>query len=485
MSATPQELVSQYYSLADQLSRWSVGKFLASVVIDSHPNPKRFGEVIEPWQQEIVTPKIAALEGLVGIREYTGPRSFLTVLPRGHDKSSLEGRLLAWALCYAPRRMEVALCAADRDQAALVTRAMQVEADLNPWYGKKLDFQRNAVIGPSGQVDILPADAGSAFGGRYNLIIIDEVTHWKNDKFWGAVVSGRAKIPGSMLVVVTNAGIKGSWQDELLYQQAKKDPDEWVLFERPGKLASWMTAERVAKDRALLPPILARRVFDNEWVDPAEETGYLSYAEVQACLTDEVRTVPSGAQCVLAVDYGATKDRTAFAVTYQDGQEVVRVPYLETMQGSPGRPVEIEKVEARIIELVKRFSPKKIFVDPHQMEGTIQKLVKIYPVERVLFRGGAFNCDIATNLRKLIINRKILWNPMVGTEFAKELVALVTKITPHGYRFENISGRHDDQAFAVAVAALESVKRPYVKPPISAAPEITVRITSPTALFGR
>lgn len=475
------ELLQQYYATCDLMSRGSCGKFLDRVVINSYPEPKPFGDVIDPWQREILAPKVHALEGLVGLREYSGPRSFLTVLPRGHDKSSLEGRILSWSLCYSPRRMEVALCAADRDQAALLTRAMEDEARLNPWFKDKLEFQRTKVVGPNGIVDIIPADATSAYGGRYNLIICDEVAHWKNDSLWSAIVSGREKVPGSLLVIITNAGLRGSWQENLILRNAQRDPNEWRLFSRVGKLASWMSDERWEKMRQLLPPIVARRVLDNEWVDPAEETGYLKLSEITACLTPSVVPVPRGAQCVAAVDYGATRDRTALVVGYQDAHGVVQVAELTTMQGSPGRPVAIAEVEKWITDSRARYNWRVCYVDPHQMESTLQKMPFL---ERVAFRGGKFNCEIATNLRSLILNRKLQWHPGHGTDFAGELQALMTKVTEHGYRFENAPGKHDDQAFAVAVMAMEAVKRPYHLPaPVTS--ELQVNFTSPTTLFGR
>ena len=479
------EKLDLYYHICDQQSKKSVGCFLDRTVINSYPQPRPFGEIAETWQREIVRPKIAALEGMVGLRDYTGPRSFLTVLPRGHDKSSLEARMLSWALCYSPRRIEAALCATDRDQAALVTRAMQDEANLNPWYGPKLDFQRNKVVGPCGIVDILPADAAGAYGGRYNLIIADELGWWRNDQMWTAIASGREKVPGSILVVVSNAGVIDSWQDRLVHQVAIKDPNEWVLFERQGKLASWMTDERWAKSRALLPPIMARRVLDNEWVSSSEDSGYLSYAEVQACLNDNLRPIPPGAQCVASIDYGAVNDRTAMTIVYQDENGIIQVPILECIQGHPGHPVQLADVEAWIESTYKTYRWKVCYVDPHQTEGTIQKFQKLgYPIERVDFRGGAFNCDIATNLRTLIINRKISWHPAIGKDFASELIGLVTKITPHGYRFENASGKHDDQAFAVSVAAIEAVKRPYIQP-ITYVPKIDLDVGNPMDLFGK
>lgn len=479
--------MEEYYSLCDRLSSESPENFLSFCVINSHPEPKRFGDIIEPWQKEIVIPKAAALAGLMGLREYHGPRSFLTVLPRGHDKSSLEGRFASCALVYSKTRIEGYLCAADRDQGALLLRAMQDEANLNPWYGKQLDFQRNRVIGPRGTLEVVPADAKSAYGFRGNLYIMDEITHWKSSDLWEAVVSGREKVPGSLLICITNAGLKGSWQERLLLDVAKADPEEWVVFDRPGHLASWMTADRIAKVRALLPDLVARRVLDNEWIDESEDSGYLRVEDIRACVQESVSVTGfrvGGAQYVAAVDYGATNDRTAMCLLYQDEAGIVTVARMDTLQGSPGAPAPIVDVERWMYEVNQQYRPLFV-VDPHQMEGSIQKLQYVANVKRIEWRGGATNTDIAMNLRNLVVNKRIRWNPRHGVNLADELAGLVVKITPHGYRFDHRHGKHDDQAFALAAAAYEAVQRPYHKMLTGRAPELLARVTSPISLFGR
>lgn len=471
------------------MSRDSCGKFLDRTLINSHPDPRPFGDIADPWQRELAAAKAAALEGICGVRSYEGPRSFLTILPRGHDKSSLEARLIAWALVYSRRKIEGYLCATDRDQAALVLKALQDEKELNPWWGNRIDLTSKRVSGPGGSVEVVPADAASAYGFRGNLYIMDEVTHWKNDHLWTAVVSGREKVPGSLLICITNAGVLGSWQDQLLRQVALKDPAEWSYYAPTGHLASWMTAERMAKLREQIPPLQAKRVLDNIWIDPAEELGYLTLDQIRACedeALDPLGNYVPGAQYVAAVDYGATNDRTALVIGYQGKDSVVRISRIVTIQGKPGAPVPVDDVEKWAREMHEVYKFRKIIFDPHQMEGTIQRLEKQgFPVERVAFRGGAFNTDIAMNLRSLVVNRKIKWHPRQGLNFSGELASLITKVTPSGYKFDHTSGKHDDQAFAVAVMALEAVKRPFVAPAVGPAEPLSWAVTQGSSLFGR
>jgi len=453
--------------LYDAYSRLSVGFFLDSVVIDSSPEPQRFGDIADPWQRELVAPKIQALDGFAGLADYSGPLSFLSVLARGHDKSSLEGRLLSWALVYSQKPVNGYLIAADLDQAALITEAMKREAELNPWYGDRLNFKRNLVTGPSGTVKVLPADAASAYGLRGNLYVCDEVTHWKKQDMWTAIVSGREKKPGSLLIVISNAGILGSWQDQYIRQVALRNPQEWRIFERQGNLASWMTEERRALLRQQLPELEAARLLDNIWVDASLASGFLVPADIEACEDPTIPAVPvrnPRYQYIAAADYGRVKDRTALVLLHEDENKQIVADQVLVYTPEPGRPVPVSMVDQWLDRVWDEFRPRKIIVDPYQLEGTIQRLeTKGRPIERWSTRGGGGNMDLAMCLRGLIANRNIRWR---DRETTQELRGLVTKLTSYGFRFDHTSGTHDDRAVAMAMAAFYASKFPAFKEPV-------------------
>lgn len=463
------EKLEIHYELARRKSAKSAREFLNYSVINSSPEPRLFSSVADPWQWEMMGPKIEALEGLEGLRDYQGPRSFLTVLPRGHDKSSAEGRLASHALCFSKRKIEGYLCAADGDQGELLLRAMQDEAKLNPWYAEKLDFKRGEVVGPMGRLEVVPADAGSAYGFRGNLFIMDEITHWKNDKMWGAIVSGRHKRPDSLLVCITNAGTLGSWQDVFVRQVAYRSPEKWCVFERPGSLASWLTPESIAETAASLPEPMVRRLLQNEWIDPAEDSGYLTGPAVDACEDESVPFVGvpiRGAQYVCSVDYGETKDRCVVTILYKDRGGEVKIAEMNVWRGSPQSPVQVEEVENWVLQRNKSFRYRMLVADPHQMVGSLQKWEKAgIPVKKFSPRGGAANLELATNLRTLVFNGKLKYNPRHGYHLSDELKHLVVKMTPAGWRMDHKVSFHDDQAVSIGMGALEAVKLNFILPP--------------------
>src|SRR5262249_37640242 len=153
---------------------------------------------------------------VAGIRRgYQGPVSFWYTLGRGHDKTSSIGRLMNWLLAFSRRRLNMAVAAADADQAGLIVESMEAELNHNPWLKARINVRRQRVYGPGGVLKVLAANAPTTWGLNCDLVIVDELTHWQNNALWNVLWSGRAKRPGSIFIVITNAGTKGSWQAEL------------------------------------------------------------------------------------------------------------------------------------------------------------------------------------------------------------------------------------------------------------------------------
>lgn len=481
-------------AVADRLlahySRESLRYYLQHVMIASEPEAGPFGQIAEKWQRDLLRAKIPAIEFVAGLNpsyfdvynpdaETNKPLSFMTILPRGHDKSSLEGRLTSWLLIASKKYVPAYIVASDRDQGRLILQAMEHEARLNPWLYKQLTFTKDRVDGPTGFVEVLPADAGSAYGLRGRFYIFDEWTHWKNEAMSTAVLSGSEKVPGTVVVILSNAGLLGSWQhNQRLVAETDRD---WVLFDKPGQLASWMSAARVAKKARLLPPMEARRVYGNKWIDPASESGYLLPPEIDGCvalsnalgLMMRMRREPGVSNYVAACDYGARKDRTVCVVVHMAKDGTVVVDRMDVFQGSPAAPVHPGVVATWCAEVNAAFGPRVFVIDPHELEGTIMDLERSgYRVKRFTGRGGQDNMEMAVHLRSLIVNQKLLWYPRAGwqkvvnkvtnreeeQDFTSELRGLVVVKKQYGWRFDHESNAHDDKAVAVGMAALAAVE---------------------------
>lgn len=391
----------------------SVVSYFANTTIDSDPEPRRWCELWEPWQATLIRPLAPALEDIAGVRTgYTGPRNFWFTLPRGHDKTSFIARCCNWLCRYSRRPLMGAAAASTRDQASLLFKSMEAERRLNPWFGDSLETFRRSVKGPGGEVEVLSSDAGAASGRKDDFQICDEITYWENRDLYDVLRSGAFKRPRSIFVVITNAGIRGTWQWDLL-QQAKASSG-WHVYESPLRrmMASWMTPEKVEQVRKELAPGFARRVIDNEWIDQTERPA-IERAEIEQCYGDCLWSRPgvsagggSGLHYI-GVDFGRTRNKTViWVVEKQITQSGARYPTrsIRVLDGVPFAEQE------RIIRQMITPQTAGVYLDKGaQGWTTCENLEKSFP--RVCFGHfltGNFRAEIALRFIETFKERTIV-----------------------------------------------------------------------------
>jgi hypothetical protein len=469
-----QPSLAEFHQLLAYGSRLSLRFFLDNVVINSTPEPRAWKTIREPWQDEVLAPKLPAFEYLSGRREtHTGPMSFFDVLARGHDKSSLEGRLASGLLLSSRRPISGYIVAADKDQGKLLVEAVKEETALNPWLEDLIRFPGgNQIVGPAGKVTVVPADAGGAFGYRGNLFIFDELCNWDkpvSKKVYEAVMSGTEKRQPRIVVVISNAGYHGSWQEKV-YETVKRDPEEWSVFDRQGHLASWMTEDRIAKLARILTPMEARRLFYNHWINPGDE-GFLSLEDAERCIDEtlvyRLRRQPGVLNYVASIDYGPKRDRTVCMVAHMDSDGRVLVDRMDVWEGKsqPNGRVEPSVIRRWIEDVEKGFDPVEYVVDPaglaSESEWMRNKRLPLYEYQP---RGGAGNFAIAQALKSMVTGGAVRWYEgcgfMPGSTFEDELARLVTVQKSYGHRIDHTSTQHDDRAVALGMLLVRAVEFP-------------------------
>lgn len=460
-----------YEALCEAASALSYREYLNYVRIDSDP-VAAFKEKAEPWQWDAAYMIRGPLEKVAGIDPgYSGPMFVWRTMPRGHDKTSSTARSLAWVLAFAKKKLTCYHAAADRDQANLLAEFMKNEADLNPWLSKRLEFKRNVIVGKTnGSVlHILAADAAGSFGQKPDITVCDELTHWADWEVWNVLLSGRDKRPNSAMFVITNAGLMGSWQWDAR-EQARRAAEAgrlWKFFEAPGPIATWMDPERVKDARDGLPQMECRRVYDNQWLDPAEDSGFVTRAQALKCESPSLSYQTKGQDgrdYYAAIDYGPKKDRTVVIVGHRTGDEFV-VDRMDVMEGRefPNKLVPISKVEDLMEQINTTFPGVQFVIDPYQMEGSIQK----YPfmrIERFEPRAGKANYEMAQALRYAVVNGRLSWYPGCGdvtvnergtfrkNTLVDEFASVIVKPTASGFRIDTIGKNHDDRVVALGMA---------------------------------
>lgn len=434
--------------------------YLQHVLIDRAGEPTPYRVAAEPWQWGLAARLAPAVDRVVGVRkEYTGPRCFWLTLPRGHDKTGLIGRLCSYALCFSRTPLRAVAAAADKEQAGLIAEFMAAEARLNPWLEELMKFGNWSVEGrdTGSKLRILAAEEKSSYGLKEDFMVLDELTHWGKRGLWDTVVSGREKRPHAVLIVITNAGLLRTWQRDV-FEEVKQDPD-WYVYEAPGQLATWMSREKIDRLRRLVPAPLARRLYDNVWIDPTVEAGFVTRGEAEGCVDGSLAYRERGNpahQYVASIDYAPVRDRTALAVGHEENGEVV-IDRLQVVQGSKDRRVPIQLVEAWIDEVRQNFFNPTLVVDPYQMESTIQRYEGTLQVERFEARGGKTNYELANTLRGLVISNRLKVYPNAGSllvdsrveDFVDELSSVLLRNTSYGYRIDTQGSQHDDRVIAV------------------------------------
>lgn len=475
--------IEKYSALASRLAGNSYLDYLQWVVIDSrskkYPHPTPFRNCADPWQIALAQRLAPTVEFAAGIRPSRSkiPRFIWLTMPRGHDKTGSIARLVNFLMVFSRHRVSGYAAAGDKEQAGLLVAAMEQEARLNPWLAEHLSFRSWSVIGRrNSMLRVLAADGPSSFGLTPDFIVIDELTHWKNQDFWLSLLTAREKRPHSIMIVICNAGVKGSWAWDVFdaAQKSMHDNGLWWVYEAPGQMASWMNADAIEQMRSEMPEGEFLRVIGNQWVDPAIEYGFVPRADAEACMDPALSPAASSDEPnhVIAIDYGPVKDRTVCVVAHKTGDPpTVIIDRMEVFEGKdfPERRVPITRVEQWFEEACRQFKISLAIIDPFQMESLIQKFEKVLPVERFEPRGGKANYEMAQLLRSLIVSRRLRWYPGCGDvmvkgkrhTFADEIAELIVRSTAAGYRLDTLTrNHHDDRTVAAGLACVALVRNP-------------------------
>ena len=226
-------------------------------------------------------------------------------------------------------------------------------------------------------LEVLAADAPSAWGLRPSFVCVDELAQWPSTAgpraLWEAVTSAMAKLPRSRLLVMTSSGMPEHWSHKVL-EHAKADP-LWRVHEnpRPSALDSSRTSGRTKKAAYRLklhPPVREPMV---------RKRGPPHVIERLAGLRNPAgpQSPREGVVYVIGVDLGVRHDRTVAAVCHGE-PKVPQPPSRSTAwksgRGLPARPVDFGVVEEWLRETSRCYNHATIEGDPWQAIGMYQRL---------------------------------------------------------------------------------------------------------------
>jgi hypothetical protein len=452
---------------------------LCSLVLE---DGRRWGDAAAPFQladaRAVVEPAGLARRHWIG-------------RPRGGSKTAdVAGMLLAELVCgQIPAANPAYVAAADRDQARLELDSIAGYVDRSGLRAA-VDVQAYRAInrGSGASLEVLAADSSGAYGLRPSRLVVDEVCQWPDSrparKFYEAVWTSLPKVKGSVGVIITTAGSPGHWSHGI-YERALKEDKLWrvSMVHEP---APWIDRGLIEAERRSLTDSAYLRLWTNTWAQPEDALVTGDDLEAAAVLDGPVAPVP-GTHYVLALDVGLVFDRTVLVAAHREGvgeDERVVVDRLWRWQGTKRNPVPLAEIEATVVEAHDRY-PGEVLADPFQAVQLLQSLAR-RGIRATKFDFTSMSVGrLAGSLLRLLRARRLSLpnDPVLLGELADVRIVENSAGVP---RLDHVSGAHDDQAVAIALACHRLTDG---APPVHHRPLIRVyprsgRLPAPSTVVG-
>lgn len=399
--------------------------------------------------------------------------------PRGARKTTtLAAVLMALLVHQAPRGSRSFIGAEDQDQAAELIDAAASILEATPELGQLLRVRgldiTNRVTGA--KVTALPGDP-SAMGKRPYLIVVDELSNWpdtrRHRRFWTALQSATRKNRECRFVVLSNAGWQDSWQ--WVRREVARTSPLWWFRSVPGPMP-WLTAQDLESLREdTIDPADFDRLHLNRWVPAAGRLATLEELEELAVLEEPLAPRFRWGY-VIGVDLATQRDNAVCVVAHYEPAGEVWDPLQMTRHFNErwrivvdrvqvwSPPVSLTEVEGWLQAVGHRYAAK-IVMDPTEGRGIAERLSSMGRSVRIYQFTSASVGPLAVLLQNLI-REKNLALPAYDPELLEELAAVRIRRNAFGSpRLDHESGKHDDRAVAIALAASELVAPPAEKAP--------------------
>lgn len=427
---------------------------------------RRWGEAATAWQLD---------DAAAVLDPVTPPHLHFLTRPKGGSKSTdLGGVACSYLLTQAPPVSDAYAVAADHEQANRLLDRARGLIHRTPGLRRDLTVEANRIVGPNGaRVHALAADVAGAEGLLTPFIVIDELPNWADTPsaraMWEAVISAIPKWPGMRLVVIGHAGAPEHWSYKIL-ERARRST-AWRVNEVSGPLP-WVSPEALEEQRHLLTPSQFARRHLNRWTTGEDRLATLE--DVRACaVLDGPQPYRPGNRYAVGVDLGLKRDRAVAVVAHlepgeerwEEGRRIEPAPLVSVdrklmWRPSRLRPVDLGEVEDALLMLHETYGGPVFHMDPWQGAYLGQRLRR-RGVEVVEFAFSSASVGrLAASLFGLFRDRRLQLDAG-DEEMLDELsnVQLVER-SPGTYRLDTASGRHDDQAVALALAAVHLLATP-------------------------
>lgn len=389
---------------------------------------------LEPWQSFILTTAFGWLRHDNGKRRFR--RSYVEV-PRGNGKTTLsDGPALYCGFAEKEGGAEIYSAARTRDQAKVAFTAAQAmlrrATALRKSLGIEVEAHRIIQMRTNSYFEALSADADSLDGKNVHFALIDELHAHRDRSVYDAIETGAGKRNQSMVWAITTAGadktgicyehraytlniLKGTAQDDTYFgivYTVDKD-DDWTeestwrkanpnygisvepehvaalcrkAMSSPASQANFLTKHLnvwIQTNEALYDMRAWDRCFD-ESLDIEDFAGEPCRITVDLASKVDVAALVAVFERVVTINGKAVKRKYPFARFYVPEQAIVESrndSYTgweaeKKLITTPGDVIDIDRIEADILDMSSRFEVLEIGYDPWQAQQMANHLAE-------------------------------------------------------------------------------------------------------------
>lgn len=354
--------------------------FRRRLMIDARGTLRPLEEALDPWQRDDYHALDAGWRKLLTGEGDGKLRAYLE-RPRGHSKTTDIAVQILYALACSPKTIRGVAASGDKDQAALIRKAIDELVRGNPWLTEVVEVQRHAIVNPrtGSSVEIISSDAASSYGHTVDFIICDELTHWKKRDLWDALFSAVPK-KVCFLIIIANAGLGQGTSWQWFVREDARQQANWHFSRLEGPQASWQSPADLEEQARMLPRNAYRRLWLNIWT--IESGDCIELADIQACTIHAQgipRFLPQYEPFVAGLDLAVSRHHAALVVLgvhAATGKVRLAESQWWDPKKSPTGQIDLDKVLEAIRDARRRYRLFKISIDPSQAQYIAQLLEK-------------------------------------------------------------------------------------------------------------
>lgn len=380
---------------------------------------------------------------------------------------------LLWLVAFVRRPFLVQVCAANQKQAGIVKRRITDLLHYNYWLHDFVRVQQNQVKSPDDLATVIiesTDNAGGAHGETPDLLILNELVHVARWSVMETHMANAQGVPQGVVIVSTNAGIKGTrahaWREQYVTQKHPR----WCSHVW-SNLAPWVDPVDVKEAREM-DPIGSeyRRLWEGRWITGAGDAIDEETIDKAFVLDGPTEEREPGWVYVAGLDLGVSRDHAGVAVLgINTVEQKVKVCFVQgfapNIKNDKGKPeVNSHAVERACIRLWRTYLIDWFGYDPAAGGSFMAQRLRRegLPMREWTFASNSNMTDMAQSFVQLMKDGKLeCYHDEEGrlrNDFGKFFISYKP---PSTYKLEAVADErgHADVGVAAIIPMPQAIER--------------------------